>query len=157
MGDATQLHQVTMNLCSNAIQAMSTGGTLRVALETAELPAQALSHGTLEPGRYVRLIVADSGSGMDETILARIFEPFFTTKEIGKGTGLGLSLVYAIVTDCGGAIDVQSAPQQGSTFTIYLPQSQVALAAPEDAAAAALSKARPGVRSWRAGPRVYPI
>ena len=122
IGDATQLHQVAMNLCSNAIQAMSAGGTLRVTLEAAELTAQALSHGTLEPGRYVRLIVADSGSGMEETILARIFEPFFTTKEVGKGTGLGLSLVHAIITDSGGAIDVQSAPQQGSTFTIYLPQ-----------------------------------
>jgi signal transduction histidine kinase len=110
IGDATQLHQVAMNLCSNAIHAMSTGGTLRVALEAAELPARALSHGTLEPGRYVRLIVADSGSGMDETTLARIFEPFFTTKEVGKGTGLGLSLVYAIIIDSGGAIDVQSAP-----------------------------------------------
>jgi signal transduction histidine kinase len=131
IGDATQLHQVAMNLCSNAIQAMSTGGTLRVALDAADLPAHALSHGTLEPGRYVRLIVADSGSGMVETILARIFEPFFTTKEVGKGTGLGLSQVYAIVTDSGGAIDVQSAPQQGSTFTIYLPYSRLMLGAPE--------------------------
>src|SRR3984893_4122305 len=136
IGDATQLHQVAMNLCRNAIQAMSTGGTLRVTLEAAELPAQALSHGTLEPGRYVRLTAADSGCGMDENILARIFEPFFTTKEVGKGTGLGLSLVHAIIADSGGAIDVQSAPQQGSTFTIYLPQSQVTLAAPEAAAAA---------------------
>jgi signal transduction histidine kinase len=136
IGDATQLHQVAMNLCSNAIQAMSTGGTLRVTLEVAELPAQALSHGTLEPGRYVRLTVADSGSGMDENILAHIFEPFFTTKEVGKGTGLGLSLVYAIITDSGGAIDVQSAPQQGSTFTVYLPQSQVTLATSKAAAAA---------------------
>jgi signal transduction histidine kinase len=134
IGDATQLHQVAMNLCSNAIQAMSTGGTLRVTLEVAELPAQALSHGTLEQGRYVRLTVADSGSGMDENILAHIFEPFFTTKEVGKGTGLGLSLVYAIITDSGGAIDVQSAPQQGSTFTVYLPQWQVTLADPEAAA-----------------------
>jgi PAS domain S-box-containing protein len=131
IGDATQLHQVAMNLCRNAIQAMSTGGTLRVTLEAAELPAQALSHGTLEPGRYVRLTVADSGSGMDENILAHIFEPFFTTKEVGKGTGLGLSLVYAIVTDAGGGIDVQSAPQQGTTFTIYLPHSEVTLAAAE--------------------------
>jgi signal transduction histidine kinase len=124
IGDATQLHRVAMNLCSNAIQAMRAGGTLRVTLEAAELPAQALSHGTLEPGRYVRLTVADSGSGMDENVLAHIFEPFFTTKEVGKGTGLGLSLVYAIINDTGGAIDVQSAPQQGSTFTVYLPQSQ---------------------------------
>jgi signal transduction histidine kinase len=79
----------------------------------------------------VRLIVADSGSGMDENVLAHIFEPFFTTKEVGNGTGLGLSLVYAIITDSGGAIDAQSAPQQGSTFTVYLPQSQVTLAAPK--------------------------
>ena len=143
IGDATQLHQVAMNLCSNAIQAMSTGGTLRVTLDVAELSVQALSHGTLEPGRYVRLTVADSGSGMDENILAHIFEPFFTTKEVGKGTGLGLSLVYAIVADAGGAIDVQSAPQQGSTFTIYLPQSQLTLAAPKAAAAAAMPTWRP--------------
>jgi signal transduction histidine kinase len=135
IGDATQLHQVAMNLCTNAIQAMSTGGTLRVTLEAAELSAQPLSHGTLEPGRYVRLTVADSGSGMDENVLAHIFEPFFTTKEVGKGTGLGLSLVYAIIADSGGAIDVRSAPQQGSTFTIYLPQSQVTLAVPKAAAA----------------------
>jgi signal transduction histidine kinase len=135
IGDATQLHQVAMNLCSNAIQAMSTGGTLRVTVEAAEFPAQALSHGTLEPGRYVRLTVADSGPGMDDNILAHIFEPFFTTKEVGKGTGLGLSLVYAIITDYGGAIDVQSAPQQGSIFTIYFPQSQVTLAAAKAAAA----------------------
>jgi signal transduction histidine kinase len=122
IGDAIQLHQVVMNLCSNAIQAMRAGGTLRVMLETAELPTErALSHGTLGTGGYLRLIVEDSGSGMDEATLVRIFEPFFTTKEVGQGTGLGLSLVYAIITDTGGAIDVKSAPQQGSTFTIYLP------------------------------------
>jgi PAS domain S-box-containing protein len=137
IGDATQLHQVAMNLCSNAIQAMNTGGTLRVALDVAELPAHALSHGSLEPGRYLRLLVADSGSGMDGTTLARIFEPFFTTKEAGKGTGLGLSQVYAIVTDFEGAIDVQSAPKQGSTFTIYLPYSRIMPAAPETAAVGA--------------------
>jgi predicted ATPase/signal transduction histidine kinase/CheY-like chemotaxis protein len=125
VGDATQLHQVVMNLCSNAIQAMSAGGALRVALETIELPAErALSNGTLRPGHYVRLTVEDSGSGMDAATLSRVFEPFFTTKEIGRGTGLGLSLVYAIVTDAAGAIDVHSIPEQGSTFTIYLPRAQ---------------------------------
>ena len=136
IGDATQLHQVAMNVCSNAIQAMSETGTLRVALEAADLSAErALSHGTLGPGRYVRLTIQDSGSGMDQATLARIFEPFFTTKEIGRGTGLGLSLVYAIVTDAGGAIDVRSALEQGSTFTIYLARAEAALAAAGEAAA----------------------
>jgi signal transduction histidine kinase/CheY-like chemotaxis protein len=127
IGDATQLHQVVMNLCSNAIQATSAGGTLRVALEAVELPTErALSNGTLRPGHYVRLTVEDSGSGMDAATLARIFEPFFTTKEIGRGTGLGLSLVYAIVGDAGGAIDVHSILEQGSTFAIYLPRAHSA-------------------------------
>jgi predicted ATPase/signal transduction histidine kinase/GAF domain-containing protein/ActR/RegA family two-component response regulator len=135
IGDATQLHQVVMNLCSNAVQAMSEPGTLRVALEAADLVAErALSHGSLEPGRYVRLAVEDSGSGMDDATLARIFEPFFTTKEVGRGTGLGLSLVYAIVTDVGGAIDVQSALERGSTFAIYLARTEAALVAAGEAA-----------------------
>jgi NO-binding membrane sensor protein with MHYT domain/nitrogen-specific signal transduction histidine kinase len=136
IGDATQLHQVVMNVCRNAIQAMSATGTLRVALEAADLCAErALSHGTLGPGRYVRLTIQDSGSGMDQATLARIFEPFFTTKEIGRGTGLGLSLVYAIVIDAGGALDVRSALEQGSTFTIYLARAETALAADGEAAA----------------------
>jgi PAS domain S-box-containing protein len=130
IGDTTQLHQVVMNLCSNAIQAMSAGGTLRVALEAAEIEAErALTHGTLKPGRHVRLSVEDSGCGMDEATLSRIFEPFFTTKEVGRGTGLGLSLVYAIVADLAGAIDVKSALEQGSTFAIYLPLVETAVAA----------------------------
>jgi signal transduction histidine kinase len=130
IGDATQLHQVVMNLCSNAIQAMSGGGTLRVALEAAAIDAErALSHGTLAPGRYVCLTVEDSGTGMDEVTLARIFEPFFTTRDVGRGTGLGLSLVYAIVSELSGAIDVRSALGQGSTFSIYLPLAQMALTA----------------------------
>jgi PAS domain S-box-containing protein len=136
-GDATRLHQVVMNLCSNAIQAMSGDGSLHVALEAENLSTErALSHGTLRPGRYVRLTVEDNGSGMDEATVSRIFEPFFTTKQAGQGTGLGLSLVYAIVTDSGGAIDVKSAPEQGSTFTIYLPHSPVALITAEVATAA---------------------
>jgi signal transduction histidine kinase len=124
IGDATQLHQVLMNLCSNAIQAMSAGGKLGVSLDTAELhAARALSNGTLRPGHYVRLTVEDNGSGMESATLSRIFEPFFTTKEIGRGTGLGLALVYAIITDAGGAIDVRSIREQGSTFSIYLPRA----------------------------------
>jgi signal transduction histidine kinase len=132
IGDATQLHQVVMNLCSNAIQAMRGGGILRVMHETLELTSErALSHGTLGAGSYLRLIVEDSGSGMEEATLARIFEAFFTTKEVGKGTGLGLSLVYAIVTDLGGAIDVKSALRKGTTITIYLPRTEATLAAAE--------------------------
>ena len=133
IGDSTQLHQVVMNLCSNAIQAMGEGGTLRVALEIEELSSErTLSHGALQPGRYVQLIVEDSGSGMDEATLSRIFEPFFTTKDIGRGTGLGLALVYAIVTDSGGAIDVKSAPGQGSRFTIYLTLAEATITAAVD-------------------------
>jgi len=124
MGDTTQLHQIVMNLCSNSIHAMQEGGPLRVAITSVDLHAvRALSHGTLRPGGYVRLSVADGGSGMDEATLARIFEPFFTTKEVGRGTGLGLSLVDAIVGDFGGVIDVKSAPGGGSTFSIYLPMA----------------------------------
>ena len=133
MGDTTQMHQVVMNLCSNAIQAMSEGGTVRVAIEAADVAADSvLSHGALRPGRYARLTVEDSGSGMDEATLSRIFEPFFTTKEIGRGTGLGLSIVYTIVTDLGGSIDVKSAVKQGSTFAMYLPLAESAFAAAVD-------------------------
>ncbi|MDB5947431.1 MAG: hypothetical protein JWQ33_2457, partial [Ramlibacter sp.] len=123
MGDETQLHQVVMNLCSNAIHAMCEGGALRVALESADFAAgREFSHGALGPGRYVRLAIGDTGCGIAEATLTRMFEPFFTTKQMGEGTGLGLSLVYAIVTDLAGAIDVASVVGQGSTFAIYLPR-----------------------------------
>jgi PAS domain S-box-containing protein len=123
VGDPTQLHQVTMNLCTNACHAMAQGGVLRVALEPQAVETEtSLAHATLHTGAYARLTVADTGIGMDEVTLARIFEPFFTTKEVGKGTGLGLALVYGIVTDSGGAIDVASTPGRGSTFAIYLPR-----------------------------------
>ena len=123
IGDATQLHQITMNLCTNAIQALDGSGRLAVTLAATDFKAESVFlHGTLAPGPYVRLAVQDSGPGMDEATLERIFEPFFTTKEVGKGTGLGLSLVYGIVTDSGGAIDVTSKLGHGSTFTIYIPR-----------------------------------
>jgi PAS domain S-box-containing protein len=135
IGDATQLHQIVMNLCTNAIHAMADAGTLSVRLDRHESPAdRTLMHGVLHAGSYARLAVRDTGVGMDDATLARIFEPFFTTKEVGKGTGLGLSLVYGIVTDSGGAIEVTSAPGAGSTFTIYLPRVESPeLVADEDA------------------------
>jgi PAS domain S-box-containing protein len=123
VGDPTQLHQIIMNLCTNAIHAMGETGILRVALDALEAPAERVfAHTTLQPGSYVRLVVEDSGTGMDAGTQARLFEPFFTTKEVGKGTGLGLSLVYGIVTDSAGAIDLASTPGQGSRFSVYLPR-----------------------------------
>ncbi len=126
IGDPTQLHQVVMNLCTNAIHAMGDNGALRVTLEAVEL-AQALplSHDTLAPGPYVKLAVGDTGTGMDGPTMARIFEPFFTTKEVGQGTGLGLSLVYGIVAGSGGATRVTSALGRGSTFELYFPRMNV--------------------------------
>jgi PAS domain S-box-containing protein len=121
-GDPTDLHQITMNLCTNAIQAMPGGGVLRVALVRSELPEQRLlARGSLSPGAYVRLIVSDTGSGIPPAILERIFDPFFTTKGVGQGTGLGLSLVHGIVQDLGGAIDVASTTGQGTQFDVWLP------------------------------------
>jgi PAS domain S-box-containing protein len=131
VGDPTQLHQVTMNLCTNACHAMPAGGTLRVKLEAANVTAdRQLAHTVLHAGEYACLTVEDTGTGMDEATLARIFEPFFTTKEVGKGTGLGLALVYGIVTDSAGAIDVVSTPGRGSRFAIYLPRVEVEMQPP---------------------------
>jgi CheY-like chemotaxis protein len=136
MGDATQLHQVVMNLCTNAIQAMGEQGTLGVSLGTIELESElAFSQDSLAPGRYVKLAVSDTGGGMDEATLARIYEPFFTTKEVGHGTGLGLSLVYGIVADSGGATHAASEVGRGSTFEIYLPRTEAGHAPAEEALA----------------------
>jgi PAS domain S-box-containing protein len=122
VGDATQLHQVTMNLCTNALQAMERGGVLTVVLERDSVPERhLLSHGTLSPGPYVRLSVSDSGGGIPPAVLERMFDPFFTTKGVGDGTGLGLSLVHGIVADFGGAIDVATQAGVGTTFTVWLP------------------------------------
>jgi len=124
IGDATYLHQVAMNLCTNAIHAMARGGVLSVTLDRAQLnESRTLSRGALGPGPYVRLTVADTGTGIPPAVLDRIFDPFFTTKEVGAGTGLGLSLVHGIVTDLGGAIDVKSTLDEGTKFEIWLPVS----------------------------------
>jgi signal transduction histidine kinase/CheY-like chemotaxis protein len=134
IGDPTQLHQVVMNLCTNAVYAMGGSGTLTVSMEAVDLDDELkLAHATLSPGRYVRLVVGDTGTGMDGPTLARIFEPFFTTKEVGRGTGLGLSLVYGIVADSGGATHVTTELGLGSTFEIYLPRADVDSVAIEQA------------------------
>jgi CheY-like chemotaxis protein/anti-sigma regulatory factor (Ser/Thr protein kinase) len=122
VGDTTQLHQVVMNLCTNALQAMEGGGVLAVALECVVLgERRLLSHGTLAAGHYVCLSVSDTGSGIPAAVLERMFDPFFTTKRTGEGTGLGLALVHGIVGDFGGVIDVVTQVGAGTTFTMWLP------------------------------------
>ncbi|MER9559345.1 two-component system VirA-like sensor kinase [Mesorhizobium sp. M0323] len=127
MGDPTELQQVVMNLGTNAAQAMNNRGALEIGLDTTEfVEARMLSHGNLPAGRYLRLAVRDTGSGMDQATLERIFEPFFTTKPAGQGTGLGLSTVHGIVIAHRGAVDVNSKPGEGTTFEIYFPQIEAA-------------------------------
>ncbi|MES2692653.1 MAG: PAS domain S-box protein [Verrucomicrobiota bacterium] len=123
LADATQIHQVVMNLCTNAWHALpERGGRISVTLDNAQVTAAlAASQAELAEGPYVRLAVTDNGYGMDAATLERIFEPFFTTKPAGKGTGLGLAVVHGIVKAHGGAIRVQSKPGQGSTFEVFLP------------------------------------
>jgi len=124
LADPTQMHQVLMNLCTNAEYAMrQAGGTLEVALEVMDVDDRlAAQHASLKPGPHVCLMVRDTGHGMTPDVCARIFDPFFTTKKEGDGTGMGLAVVHGIVTSHGGAITVTSAPGQGSLFTVYLPQ-----------------------------------
>lgn len=122
LGDATQVHQVVVNLATNAVQAMPGGGKLIVSLRRIALgAARLLTTGPLASGDYLELAVTDSGSGIETHLRERIFDPFMTTKPVGAGSGLGLSLVHGIVTELGGAIDVLSAPGQGSAFTVCLP------------------------------------
>jgi PAS domain S-box-containing protein len=122
VGDATQFHQVVMNLCTNALQAMEHGGVLTVLLDRVAMPERrALSHGTLSAGPHVRLSVRDTGTGISPMVFEHMFEPFFTTKGVGYGTGLGLSLVHGIVADFAGGIDVMTQAGVGTTFTVWLP------------------------------------
>jgi CheY-like chemotaxis protein len=126
-GDQSQIEQVLLNLCLNARDAMPKGGQLRIELRAEQLtPAWCASRPGSRPGRFVAMAVADNGIGMDVETIARIFEPFFTKKAVGKGTGLGLSMVYGIVEQHEGFIDVISSPGQDSTFRIYFPVDQAA-------------------------------
>jgi len=121
--DATQIHQIVMNFCTNAEHAMrEEGGTLHVKLIRVEVDRQtALQHHELHTGPHVRLTVTDTGCGMEPETLEHIFDPYFTTKEVGEGTGLGLSVVHGIVNTHGGAITVKSEPGKGTTFHVYFP------------------------------------
>lgn len=124
LADATHIHQIVMNLCTNASHAMiKTGGTLIVSLDAVVFDqAQAARIRNLKKGEYIRLIITDTGHGMDLKTKERIFEPFFTRKEVGSGSGLGLSVVHGIINNLGGAIEVESSPGKGTSFTIYLPK-----------------------------------
>lgn len=123
LADPTQIHQIMMNLCTNAAHAMrDKGGQLTIELHEVALPDGPLvQRFDIHPGRYVQLTVADSGVGIDAGILDKIFDPFFTTKVRGEGTGMGLSVVHGIITSHGGAIEVESAPGEGTRFDIYFP------------------------------------
>jgi PAS domain S-box-containing protein len=127
VADGIQVHQIVVNLCTNAAHAMEGRGTLCISLKKLALKKEDLEGFAvpdLESGPYLRLSVADSGHGMDSETIQRIFEPYFTTKEPGKGTGLGLSVVHGIVKRHGGKIVVQSEPGRGSVFDVYLPSAE---------------------------------
>lgn len=115
IGDPTQLHQVLVNLCVNARDAMPNGGKLRISADRVVLPEQ---------GVHLRIQIQDTGTGIPPEMLEKIYDPFFTTKDIGKGTGLGLSTTLAIVKGHGGFLQVSSQMEQGTCFEIYLPASQ---------------------------------
>jgi PAS domain S-box-containing protein len=125
LGDPTQIHQILLNLCVNARDAMPNGGILRIEVDNCELDAHyAAMNVEAKPGRYVRICVTDSGSGIPPELTEKIFEPFFTTKDLNKGTGLGLSTVMTIVKSHEGVINVYSETGKGTTFRIYLPATQ---------------------------------
>jgi PAS domain S-box-containing protein len=134
LSDATQIHQITMNLCTNANHAMrETGGVLAVSMRSIQIEEDdhKIKSFELTPGSYVELAVSDSGVGMDKKTTAKIFNPYFTTKKKGEGTGLGLSVVHGIVKSFGGHITVYSEPGKGATFRLYLPRVTTTISSEE--------------------------
>jgi len=131
LADPTQIHQVIMNLCTNAYHAMrETGGTLAVSLGEIEIRGEDEGYGELAVGRYLKLTVSDTGCGISPEIKEKIFEPYFTTKKTGEGTGLGLAVVHGIVKSYHGHITVYSEPGRGTTFHVYLPLVEEEVAEP---------------------------
>ncbi len=135
LADPTQMHQIVLNLCTNAYHAMhEKGGILEVSLNAVEISIDdVFNNPEMEPGSYLQLTVSDNGHGMDRTVVERIFEPYFTTKVQGEGTGMGLSVVHGIVKNHDGFIEVYSEPDKGTSFHIYLPRSETGSLASETA------------------------
>ena len=138
--DRGQIGQVLLNLYVNAWQAMSNGGDLYLQTENVILDRSYVKPYKVEPGRYVKISVSDTGVGIDQETQERIFEPFFTTKEMGRGTGLGLASVYGIIKSHGGYINVYSEKERGTVFTIYLPASEKKVPKENKAASAPIIK-----------------
>ncbi len=129
--DATQIHQIVLNLATNAAHAIGSrsGGLIEIELATMDIDPEAVAcalddAADLAPGHYARLTVRDNGCGMSPEIVERIFDPFFTTKPVGQGTGLGLSIVHGIMRSSGGAVTVQSGPGKGTAFHLFFPAAQ---------------------------------
>ncbi len=134
LADPTQIHQIVLNLCANARDAMEgEKGLLRISLAEENLDAQPCGrHPDLQPGCYLRLTVSDTGCGMDPSVRERIFDPFFTTKASGKGTGMGLAMIHGILEALQGAIKVETEPGKGTTFEVYLPKQESAWVEQQD-------------------------
>jgi PAS domain S-box-containing protein len=132
LGDPTRLHQLLMNLCTNAVQAMGEGGKLDISVTLENVAAaRKVRSGEIPPGDYVHIAVRDSGHGIAPEVIDRIFEPFFTTKPAGRGTGLGLALVHSVVTEHRGFIEVTSELGRGTAFDVWIPEVQPEEGGPE--------------------------
>jgi CheY-like chemotaxis protein len=151
-GDSTQFHQVLLNLCVNARDAMPAGGKLTLATENVEIDEyEAAMQPGAAAGRYAVLVVADTGTGIPAAVREKIFDPFFTTKERGKGTGIGLATTLGIVRNHGGFIRVESQEGAGTTFRVFLPAAADAPTIPTRSAPIQRSNFSPGSENWVSG------